>query len=140
MKRAKLARGCCRPGGGGPGMALRSTVRQRLAGLSGRYSLSGSGNRQSSSVDLNSRKERMPAKRRAAVPSRSRSRAGLGALPLWNLADLYDGMHDPRIERDLARADAECLAFEQAYKGNLAALASGPQAGTALAGAVRRYE
>ena len=64
----------------------------------------------------------------------------LGALPEWNLADLYAGLDDPQVKRDLDRGAAESLAFEQAYKGKLAALAEGPAAGAALAEAVKRYE
>jgi oligoendopeptidase F len=60
-------------------------------------------------------------------------------LPEWNLDDLYRGLDDPAITRDLDRTDAECAAFEQAYKGKLAGLASADDAG-ALAAAVRRYE
>jgi oligoendopeptidase F len=68
------------------------------------------------------------------------SRNGLGALPEWNLSDLYSGLDDPAIKRDLDRADAECAAFEEAYKGRLADMAGGAGAGAALAAAVRRYE
>ena len=64
----------------------------------------------------------------------------LGALPEWNLADLYSGIDDPQVKRDLDRADAESLAFEEAYKGKLAALAERPDAGAALAEAVKRFE
>jgi oligoendopeptidase F len=64
----------------------------------------------------------------------------LGTLPEWNLADLYGGLDDPQVKRDLDRGAAESLAFEQAYKGKLAALAEGPAAGAALAEAVKRYE
>ena len=64
----------------------------------------------------------------------------LGALPEWNLDDLYSNIDDPAIKRDLDRADAECAAFEEAYKGKLAGLAGAPQGGAALAEAVRRYE
>jgi oligoendopeptidase F len=81
----------------------------------------------------------MPGKRRAVRP-KSPSRAPLGALPEWNLADLYLGLEDPQVKRDLDRADAESLAFEQDYKGKLATLAGEPQAGSALAAAVKRYE
>jgi len=80
----------------------------------------------------------MPAKRRAARKSRPASR--LGALPEWNLSDLYAGIDDPRIGRDLDRADADSVAFEEAFKGKLAALAERPDAGAALAQAVKRYE
>jgi oligoendopeptidase F len=67
-------------------------------------------------------------------------KSALGALPEWNLADLYAGLDDPSIKRDLDRADAECLAFENAYKGKLDDLARSPQGGAALAEAVRAYE
>src|SRR5438105_3202110 len=75
-----------------------------------------------------------PGARSAPKPSR------LGALPEWNLADLYAGIDDPAVKRDLDRADAYSMAFEEDYKGKLAALAEGPDAGPALAEAVKRYE
>jgi oligoendopeptidase F len=64
----------------------------------------------------------------------------LRQLPEWNLDDLYSGLDDPAIKRDLNRTDAECAVFEDAYKGKLAALAAAPDGGAALAAAVRRYE
>ncbi len=70
----------------------------------------------------------------------ARGAAAVGALPEWNLNDLYAGRDDPAIKRDLDRADAECVAFEEAYKGKLAELARSPSAGEALAAAVRRLE
>ena len=85
-------------------------------------------------------KTRMAEKRRMLRSAKSRSRAALGRLPEWNLADLYLGLDDPQVGRDLDRADAESAAFEREYKGKLAALADGPQAGSALADAIRRYE
>jgi oligoendopeptidase F len=78
---------------------------------------------------------RPPVKRSPAAP-----KTALGALPEWNLADLYSGLDDPAIKRDLDRADAECVAFEEAYKGKLDAMTRSPQAGATLAEAVRRYE
>src|SRR5437660_10995627 len=86
---------------------------------------------------------RMPAqaKRVAAnKAAKSPSRPRLGALPVWNLADLYAGIDDPAVKRDLDRADAYSMAFEEDYKGKLAALAEGPDAGPGLAEAVKRYE
>src|SRR3954471_17717693 len=85
----------------------------------------------------------MPAKNtrtsaRRATNSHPATR--LGALPEWNLADLYGGIDDPQVKRDLDRADAECVAFEEAYKGKLAALADGDAPGAALVEAVKRYE
>jgi len=64
----------------------------------------------------------------------------LGALPEWNLNDLYPDMDSPEFKRDLERADSECVAFEQAFKGRLATLAAGEGGGRALGEAVKRYE
>jgi oligoendopeptidase F len=61
-------------------------------------------------------------------------------LPQWNLDDLYSGLEDPAIDRDLDRADAECVAFETIYKGKLATLVAAADGGASLAAAVRRYE
>ena len=87
----------------------------------------------------------MPAKasrkpaRAARKPAKSSSPTkGLGALPEWNLADLYPAMDAPELKRDLARADADSVAFEADYKGKLAALTAGRKAcrsGEALRGA-----
>ena len=82
------------------------------------------------------RLKRAPARRAA----KSSGLPGLGSLPEWNLADLYAGLDDPRIKRDLDRGAAESLAFERDYKGKLAALADGPERGARLAEAIRRYE
>src|ERR1700719_2072673 len=80
-----------------------------------------------------------PVERRHAQ-SKPRPAPAVAKLPEWNLADLYAGLDDPRVARDLDRVDAESLAFEEAYKGKLAALAEGPQAAPALTQAVKRYE
>jgi oligoendopeptidase F len=64
--------------------------------------------------------------------------AKLGALPEWNLKDLYPGLDSPEVKRDLDLADSECAAFEHDFKGRLAALAAGEGGG--LAKAVARYE
>jgi oligoendopeptidase F len=77
---------------------------------------------------------------RRPVTNASAGKKSLGALPEWNLSDLYAGLDDPAIKRDLDRADADCAAFEVAYKGKLNDLASSPQAGAALTAAVKSYE
>jgi oligoendopeptidase F len=84
--------------------------------------------------------KRVAAKKAAKTRSAAGAVAGLGSLPEWNLADLYAGIDDPQVKRDLDRADADSIAFEDAYKGKLAALAERPDAGPALAEAVKRYE
>src|SRR5262249_18494473 len=48
----------------------------------------------------------MPAHARSSPARRaakSRSAPGLDPLPEWNLADLYAGIDDPRVKRDLDR-------------------------------------
>lgn len=65
----------------------------------------------------------------------------LGALPEWDLSDLYPAIDAPEVGRDLAAAEAECRAFEETYKGKLNALATDASGGgAALAAAVQRYE
>src|SRR5580704_11990773 len=79
--------------------------------------------------------KKTPAKKAPASVAKSAKPAALGALPEWDLSALYAGVGAPEIKRDLARADAECNAFEERYKGKLAALAAGPDGGCALAAA-----
>jgi oligoendopeptidase F len=80
---------------------------------------------------------RPPIRKKSARPAAKAAAATvLGPLPEWNLADLYPAIDAPEIKRDLDRAEAECTAFETAYKGTLAQLASGG----GLAAAVKRYE
>jgi oligoendopeptidase F len=84
----------------------------------------------------------MPAHPRRATANARKSprRPRPSALPEWNLADLYAAPGAPEVKRDLDRVDADCVAFEEAYKGRLAELARAAGAGAALAEAVRRYE
>ncbi len=77
------------------------------------------------------------ASRSATANKASKS---LGALPEWNLADLYPAMDAPAVKPDLDRGENECIEFEKAYKGRLAEIAASADAGPALAEAVRRYE
>ncbi|WP_375465454.1 M3 family oligoendopeptidase [uncultured Methylobacterium sp.] len=66
--------------------------------------------------------------------------ADLGMLPEWDLADLYAGLDAPEFRSDLARAEADCRAFSDAYAGTIAQLARGPDASEKLAAAVAAYE
>jgi oligoendopeptidase F len=63
-----------------------------------------------------------------------------GALPEWNLADLYSGIDAPEIAHDLQAMDAACVAFETDFKGKLAEHTAREDGGEWLAGAVKRYE
>src|SRR4030095_8192038 len=55
----------------------------------------------------------------------------------WNLAELYTGPDDPRIEADLVEAPTQAEAFAQKYRGKLA---DKQLDGTALAQALKEYE
>lgn len=59
----------------------------------------------------------------------------LGALPTWDLSDLYPGTESPELKSDLDRMERECKAFRERYAGKLATLS-----GDDLAAAIRRYE
>jgi oligoendopeptidase F len=63
----------------------------------------------------------------------------LGALPEWDLKDLYPGLDSPEIKWDLENSENRCVEFEKTYKGQLAALAAVPSA-PGLFEAVKRYE
>ena len=79
-------------------------------------------------------------KSKAAAKSTAKTGIRLGALPEWNLTDLYPGMDSPTLKADLEKADSACVTFEQTYKGRLADMAAGEGGGRALAGAVKDYE
>src|SRR5271156_6571259 len=59
----------------------------------------------------------------------------LGALPEWDLADLYPGPGSPELARDLAGLGAAAAAFRARYQGRLGALP-----GAELGAAVAEYE
>src|SRR5229473_7468607 len=85
------------------------------------------------------------ALRKSTAPRKSGTKASsaktkAGKLPEWNLADLYSGIDAPEVTRDLARMDAECVAFETDHKGNLAEQTAKDGGGKWLAEAIGRYE
>jgi oligoendopeptidase F len=57
------------------------------------------------------------------------------ALPVWNLADLYDGPESPKLNADLDAAEAAAKTFAAAYAGKLSGLD-----GLGLAKAIGEYE
>jgi oligoendopeptidase F len=61
-------------------------------------------------------------------------------LPEWNLADLYTAIDAPEVARDLDKLDADCAAFENAYKGQIAERIARSDGGEWLAEAIRSYE
>jgi oligoendopeptidase F len=80
-----------------------------------------------------------PTAPRAPAASAARAAAGLGALPEWNLADLYPSMDGPELAADLARAAIDASEFERRWKGRLASEAANP-ASVALGAAMTEYE
>jgi oligoendopeptidase F len=60
---------------------------------------------------------------RAPASSAQRGHNEFGALPEWNLDDLYPGPDSAELRRDLDWTRDEAKAFEAAYKGRLEALA-----------------
>jgi oligoendopeptidase F len=64
----------------------------------------------------------------------------LGALPEWNLADLYPGLESAEFARDMARAATECAQFSAAWRGKLGEIADGADASEKLCEAVHAYE
>lgn len=81
---------------------------------------------------------RKPAPAKSKVASKAAPK--IGRLPEWNLADLYSGIDAPEVARDLAKMDADCVAFETDYKGKLAEFTAREGGGCWLAEAVKRYE
>ncbi len=74
-------------------------------------------------------------------PKKASGAAGkAGKLPEWNLTDLYPAIDAPEVTRDLDKLDADCVTFEAAYKGKIAAQAATPDGGEWLAEAIRSYE
>lgn len=77
----------------------------------------------------------------AAKPKGTAKLSGkIGKLPEWNLTDLYGAIDAPEVTRDLDKLDADCVAFEAAYKGKIAESVATPDGGHWLAEAVKSYE
>src|SRR5581483_2381983 len=90
------------------------------------------------SSNKTSSREKTSSRKMSKTQSRAPARAG--KLPEWNLSDLYGGIDAREVARDLAKMDADCVAFETDYKGRLAEHAARDDGGAWLAEAVRRYE
>ena len=83
----------------------------------------------------------VPILEKTFSPSAQRKSAAasdLGALPDWDLSDLYTAMDAKEYTRDLARVMADCQTFEKQYAGKLEELAKSDTA--TLAKSVRELE
>lgn len=75
----------------------------------------------------------------ASSPAATGSSA-IGALPTWNLSDLYPSMECSELKADIERAGTECRNLVRDYRGKLANIASHQDASSLLAAAIQRYE
>lgn len=80
------------------------------------------------------------ASAKKASPKKTSGAAKAAKLPEWNLTDLYPALDAPEVTRDLDKLDADCVAFEAAYKGKIAEQVARPDGGEWLAEAIRSYE
>jgi len=64
----------------------------------------------------------------------------LGALPVWDLSDLYPGMDCAEVSQDLDRSAGQAKDFESRFKGTLAEIASAPDGGAQLGAAIAEFE
>ena len=55
-----------------------------------------------------------------------------GALPVWDLSDLYPGRDSPEFKADLEKAKADATTFEATYKGKLIELTRAGKLVTAI--------
>ncbi|SHM44501.1 M3 family oligoendopeptidase [Roseibium suaedae] len=76
-----------------------------------------------------------PFLRSAAAGSSAKA---LGALPEWDLTDLYPAMDSPQVTSDLKEGLERARTFETSYKGRLADMAA--ENVSALVTAIRAYE
>ncbi|HEX2726173.1 MAG TPA: oligoendopeptidase F, partial [Beijerinckiaceae bacterium] len=81
-----------------------------------------------------------PVRQGAAASAAAARPLELGPLPEWDLSHLYPSMDGPEFAADLSRAEGECRAFAEAYRGRLDGLARGDNAAVTLGEAVQRYE
>ena len=64
----------------------------------------------------------MDARAAAAEPAAAQRQEKLGALPEWDLSDLYPGPDSEPLARDLSALAEGAEAFRGRYEGHLAAL------------------
>ena len=76
----------------------------------------------------------------SAATARDARSADTGALPEWNLADLYDGMGSASYAADLDQAARDATSFAATYRGNLATLLESSEASQALHAAIAAFE
>ncbi len=76
----------------------------------------------------------------ASASAHSTADGDYGALPEWNLGDLYAGMDAPAYASDMAKASLACAQFAQNWRGKLGEIAASANASAQLFEAVKHYE
>lgn len=66
--------------------------------------------------------------------------AQLGAMPEWDLTDLYEGPESSQLQDDLKQSQQDAVSFQSDFQGKVADIASSEDGGAQLAKAIRRYE
>lgn len=66
--------------------------------------------------------------------------AQLGAMPEWDLTDLYEGPESSQLQDDLKQSQQDAVSFQSDFQGKIADIASREDGGAQLAKAIRRYE
>ncbi|MBA2126819.1 oligoendopeptidase F [Hyphomicrobium methylovorum] len=85
-------------------------------------------------MPFNSLPKNAPATDAGAAPSKTDA---FGAMPEWDLSDLYKSPTAPEVQADLKAAAAEAQRIRATYQGKLAGLAAD---GDKLVGAIQDYE
>ena len=75
----------------------------------------------------------------AAKTAQAGAGEDLGAMPEWDLSDLYPAPDSPEVKKDLARAAEWAKSFEDNHKGKLAGLIKGGE-DTGLYDVIAEYE
>ena len=78
--------------------------------------------------------------RNVVTGAQAARKTDLGALPAWNLDDLYPGMESAEVKTDLDRSLRESETFEAKWKGTLAELLDGPDGAKKLTEAIAEFE
>jgi oligoendopeptidase F len=80
------------------------------------------------------------AKGKAKPVAEPKEKTKLGALPEWNLSDLYENPDSPKLKADLVTSERAADAMQERYAGKLASLLDAGKGGAELVQAVREFE
>ncbi len=90
-------------------------------------------------MNIHSRHYPYAAAGKSGAATAKAEQTALGALPEWNLADLYPSADSSELKADLKKADELAVLFANRWKGNLADEAAKPKGGN-FAEAIKEFE